>query len=130
MNHEKVALIFGGARGIGAAIAARLAHEGYRVAITWVSRPDRAQALVSTIEQRGGQAIAIEADSADPRAIQAAVDKTLRHYGRLDVAVVNAGVLRLGPIRWTIWIPPWPSTCVVSSLPFRRRLSRWRKGGV
>ena len=76
MNHEKVALIFGGARGIGAAIAARLAHEGYRVAITWVSRPDRAQALVSTIEQRGGQAIAIEADSADPRAIQAAVDKT------------------------------------------------------
>lgn len=52
MNHEKVALIFGGARGIGAAIAARLAHEGYRVAITWVSRPDRAQALVSTIEQR------------------------------------------------------------------------------
>lgn len=98
MNHEKVALIFGGARGIGAAIAARLAHEGYRVVITWVSRPDRAQALVSTIEQRGGQAIAIEADSADPRAIQAAVDKTLRHYGRLDVAVVNAGVLRLGTL--------------------------------
>ncbi|HCI6265083.1 TPA: SDR family oxidoreductase [Klebsiella quasipneumoniae subsp. quasipneumoniae] len=98
MNHEKVALIFGGARGIGAAIAARLAHEGYRVAITWVSRPDRAQALVSTIEQRGGQAIAIEADSADPRAIQAAVDKTLRHYGRLDVAVANAGVLRLGTL--------------------------------
>ncbi|MDP1057463.1 SDR family oxidoreductase, partial [Klebsiella pneumoniae] len=44
------------------------------------------------------QAIAIEADSADPRAIQAAVDKTLRHYGRLDVAVVNAGVLRLGTL--------------------------------
>jgi len=98
MNHEKVALVFGGARGIGAAIAVRLAHEGYRIAITWVSRPDRAQALVSTIERQGGQAIAIEADSADAAAIQAAVDTTLQQYGRLDVAVVNAGVLRLGTI--------------------------------
>ncbi|MBZ0056306.1 SDR family oxidoreductase [Leclercia adecarboxylata] len=98
MNHEKVALVFGGARGIGAAIAARLAHDGYRVAITWVSRPDRAQDVVSTIERQGGQAIAIEADSADAAAIQAAVDKTLHRYGRLDVAVVNAGVLRPGTI--------------------------------
>ena len=54
MNHEKVALVFGGARGIGAAIAVRLAHEGYRIAVTWVSRPDRAQALVSTIVRQGG----------------------------------------------------------------------------
>ncbi len=98
MNHEKVALVFGGARGIGAAIAIRLAHNGYRVAITWVSRPDRAQDVVSTIERQGGQAIAIEADSADAAAIQAAVDKTLHRYGRLDVAVVNAGVLRPGTI--------------------------------
>ncbi|WP_156126883.1 SDR family NAD(P)-dependent oxidoreductase [Leclercia adecarboxylata] len=98
MIHEKVALVFGGARGIGAAIAARLAHDGYRVAITWVSRPDRAQDVVSTIERQGGQAIAIEADSADAAAIQAAVDKTLHRYGRLDVAVVNAGVLRPGTI--------------------------------
>ena len=98
MNHEKVALVFGGARGIGAAIAARLAHDGYRVAITWVSRPDRAQALVSTLARQGGQAIAIEADSADAAAIQAAVDTTLHHYGRLDVAVVSAGVLRPGTI--------------------------------
>ncbi|MFZ3620010.1 SDR family oxidoreductase [Leclercia barmai] len=98
MNHEKVALVFGGARGIGAAIAVRLAHDGYRVAITWVSRPDRAQDVVSTIERQGGQAIAIEADSADAAAIQAAVDKTLHRYGRLDVAVVNAGVLRPGTI--------------------------------
>lgn len=98
MNHEKVALVFGGARGIGAAIAVRLAHEDYRIAVTWVSRPDRAQALVSTIERQGWQAIAIEADSADAAAIQAAVDTTLQQYGRLDVAVVNAGVLRLGTI--------------------------------
>lgn len=55
MNSEKVALIFGGARGIGAAIAARLAKEGYRVAVTWVSRPDRANALVSSITDAGGR---------------------------------------------------------------------------
>ncbi|URN98204.1 SDR family oxidoreductase [Leclercia adecarboxylata] len=98
MNHEKVALVFGGARGIGAAIAARLAHDGYRVAITWVSRPDRAQDVVAALTRQGGQAIAIEADSADAAAIQAAVDTTLHHYGRLDVAVVNAGVLRPGTL--------------------------------
>lgn len=96
MNSQKVALIFGGARGIGAAIAVRLAKEGYRVAVTWVSRPDRANALVSSIADAGGQALAINADSADAAAIQAAVDTTIKHYGRLDVAVVNAGVLRLG----------------------------------
>lgn len=98
MNHEKVALVFGGARGIGAAIAARLAHDGYRVAITWVSRPDRAQDVVAALTRQGGQAIAIEADSADAAAIQAAVNTTLHHYGRLDVAVVNAGVLRPGTL--------------------------------
>lgn len=96
MKSEKVALIFGGARGIGAAIATRLAKEGYRVAVTWVSRPDRANALVSSITDAGGVALAINADSADATAIQAAVDATINHYGRLDVAVVNAGVLRLG----------------------------------
>ncbi|WP_261396333.1 3-oxoacyl-ACP reductase family protein [Enterobacter bugandensis] len=96
MKSEKVALIFGGARGIGAAIATRLAKEGYRVAVTWVSRPDRVNALVSSITDAGGVALAINADSADATAIQAAVDATINHYGRLDVAVVNAGVLRLG----------------------------------
>ncbi len=64
MNHEKVALVFGGARGIGAAIAVRLAHEGYRIAVTWVSRPDRAQELVSTIERQGGRVITIGSNTA------------------------------------------------------------------
>lgn len=98
MNNEKVALIFGGARGIGAAIAARLAREGYCIAVTWVSRPDRAETLVTSVKNAGGQALAIRADSADPADIQSAVDATLHHYGRLDIAVVNAGVLRLGRI--------------------------------
>lgn len=91
MNHNKVALVFGGARGIGAAIAARLAHDGYRVAITWVSRPDRAQALVSAIDQQGGQAIAIKADSADAKAIQAAV-KQMSDGGRVITIGSNTAV--------------------------------------
>lgn len=95
---NNVALVFGGSRGIGAAIAKRLADDGFSVAITYVSRPDDAQALVSAIEAGGGHAIAIHADSADPKAIREAVDQTVQRFGILDVAVINAGVLRLGAI--------------------------------
>ena len=79
MNHEKVALIFGGARGIGRPLRRDWRTRGYRVAITWVSRPDRAQALVPTIEQRGGQAIAIEADKAQTPGLSRL--RWIRHYG-------------------------------------------------
>lgn len=93
-----VALVFGGSRGIGAGIAARLASDGFRVALTYVSRPDKARDIVAAIEAEGGQALAIEADSADPGAMRTAVDSTVAHFGALDVAVVNAGVLRLGTV--------------------------------
>ena len=98
MNNGKVALVFGGSRGIGAAIVQRLARDGHAVAFTYVSREDRARALVATVEQDGSRALAIHADSADPAAITAAVDETVNAFGRLDVVVVNAGVLRLGNI--------------------------------
>jgi len=98
MNNGKVALVFGGSRGIGAAIVQRLAGDGHDVAFTYVSREDRARALVATVEQDGSRALAIHADSADPAAITAAVDDTINAFGRLDVVVVNAGVLRLGNI--------------------------------
>lgn len=94
----RVALVFGGSRGIGAAIAARLARDGFRVGLTFVSRADKARDLVAAIAAEGGEALAIEADSADPGAIRRAVDRTVTHFGALDVAVVNAGVLRLGTI--------------------------------
>ncbi|MCB8840210.1 SDR family NAD(P)-dependent oxidoreductase [Aurantimonas sp. VKM B-3413] len=97
-NSAGVALIFGGSRGIGAAIATRLAQAGYRVALTYVSRPDKAHDVAATIAAEGGEAVAIEADSSDPGAIRAAVAGTIERFGRLDVAVVNAGVLRLGTI--------------------------------
>ena len=90
----RVAIVFGGSRGIGGAIAARLARDGFDVALTYVSRPDRASDLVSAIEDIGRRAIAVRADSADPAAIRNAVAETVERLGTLDVAVVNAGVLR------------------------------------
>ena len=90
----RVAIVFGGSRGIGGAIASRLARDGFDVALTYVSRPDRASDVVSAIENIDRRAIAIQADSANPVAIQAAVAETVERLGTLDVAVVNAGVLR------------------------------------
>jgi 3-oxoacyl-[acyl-carrier protein] reductase len=97
-GRNKVAMVFGGSRGIGAAAAKQLAADGFAVALTYVSRPDSAQALVAELESGGGRAIAIQADSADAGAIRNAVSKAVEHFGELDVAVVNAGVLRLARI--------------------------------
>lgn len=94
----KVALIQGGSRGIGAAIAERLAHEGAAVVITYVSSADKAAELVRGIEAAGGRALAIKADSADADAVRGAVSQTLRHFGRIDILVNNAGVLAIAPI--------------------------------
>lgn len=92
------ALVFGGSRGIGAAIAMRLARNGFRVGLTYVSRPDKASDIVAAIEAEGSEALAIQADSADPAALRTAVDRTVARFGALDVAVINAGVLRLGTV--------------------------------
>ncbi len=94
----RAALVFGGSRGIGAAIATRLAQDGFHVALTYATRPDKAADVVARIEAAGGQALAIAADSADPAAIRAAVRQAVARFGPLDATVVNAGVLRLGAI--------------------------------
>jgi 3-oxoacyl-[acyl-carrier protein] reductase len=88
---EKVALVTGGSRGIGAAIAKRLAADGASVAITYASDSKSASAVVKAIESKGGKAIAIQADAADARAVQSAVEKTVATLGRLDILVNNAG---------------------------------------
>jgi 3-oxoacyl-[acyl-carrier protein] reductase len=87
----KIALVTGGSRGIGAAIAKRLAADGANVAITFTKGADAASSVVKEIERAGGKAIAIQADAADANAVKAAVEKTFATFGRLDVLVNNAG---------------------------------------
>src|ERR1700677_3316016 len=88
---QKVALVTGGSRGIGAAIAKRLAADGASVAITYAKDAGAASAVVKAIELSGGKAIAIQADAADAKAVKGAVEKAVATFGSLDVLVNNAG---------------------------------------
>jgi 3-oxoacyl-[acyl-carrier protein] reductase len=87
----KIALITGGSRGIGAAIAKRLAAEGANVAITYTKGASAAESVVKEIEGGGRKAIAIQADATNAAAVEAAVEKTVATFGRLDILVNNAG---------------------------------------
>jgi 3-oxoacyl-[acyl-carrier protein] reductase len=98
---NKVALVTGGSRGIGAGIARRLAADGASVAITYTKGADAAASVVKEIERVGGRAIAIEADATDAKAVTAAVEKTVAAFGRLDVLVNNAGTANPKPFEET-----------------------------
>jgi 3-oxoacyl-[acyl-carrier protein] reductase len=89
----KIALVTGGSRGIGAAIVRRLGKDGATVAFTYASSAERAHALEAEIEAAGGRALAIRADSADPRAVERSVADTVHAFGRIDILVNNAGIL-------------------------------------
>ncbi|RDZ27356.1 SDR family NAD(P)-dependent oxidoreductase [Lysobacter silvisoli] len=93
----KVALVTGGSRGIGAATARRLARDGADVALTYASSQAQAQEVVAAIRAAGRRGLAIQADSADPAAVSAAVERTVAEFGRLDILVNNAGIFMYGP---------------------------------
>ena len=94
----RTALVTGGGRGIGAAIALRLARDGADVAVTYVRAPERAAEVVREIEAAGRRGLAIKADAADPAAAAAAVDRAADAFGRLDILVNNAGIAPYGPL--------------------------------
>ncbi|MDF2900190.1 MAG: Enoyl-[acyl-carrier-protein] reductase [Phenylobacterium sp.] len=98
------ALVTGGSRGIGAAIALRLARDGADVAITYERSADKAGAVVKQIEALGRKGVAIAASSADPAAVKDAVDRAASELGGLDILVNNAGIARgVGPVEgWTL----------------------------
>lgn len=95
----KTALVTGGSRSIGAAIAKRLAADGANVVLTFSASPDKAFEVVQAIETAGGRALAIAADAGDPVAVRAAVTRTIEAFGSIDILVNNAGIALGGPIQ-------------------------------
>lgn len=97
-NTRPVAIVTGGSRGIGAAISERLAADGHAVVVNYAGRRDDAEALAARIVAAGGQAVALQADVADPAAVRRLFDAAEARYGGVDVLVNNAGVLDLAPV--------------------------------
>jgi 3-oxoacyl-[acyl-carrier protein] reductase len=97
----KVALVTGGSRGIGAAIARRLADDGAVVALTYATAADKAAEVARHIEDKGGRAVLIQADYAEPGTASLAVEQTVDQLGRLDILVNNAGIFSGGPLEGT-----------------------------
>lgn len=94
----KVAFVTGGSRGIGAAIAKRLARDGATVVLTYVSAADRARDVVEEIEAAGGTALALKADNRKAEEIEAAINQAASQFGQIDILVNNAGIIEFAPI--------------------------------
>jgi 3-oxoacyl-[acyl-carrier protein] reductase len=94
----KVALVTGGSRGIGSAIARALADQGADVAVSYVASAEKAEAVAQELEEKGVRAAAFKADQADAKAVESLVQNVAKQFGRLDILVNNAGVFAGGAI--------------------------------
>jgi 3-oxoacyl-[acyl-carrier protein] reductase len=94
----KAAIVTGASRGIGAAIAQRLAADGFAVVVNFAGKADEANAQVAQIQKAGGTAIALHADVSNPDAVRALFDGAEKAFGSVDVLVNNAGIMQLSPI--------------------------------
>ncbi|GEP07620.1 SDR family oxidoreductase [Methylobacterium oxalidis] len=97
-DSKKVALVTGASRGIGAAIARRLARDGFTVVINFAGRVSEAEKLAASIEEAGGHALTAQADVSDPQAVARLWDAAEAAFGGVDVLVNNAGVMRLAAV--------------------------------
>jgi 3-oxoacyl-[acyl-carrier protein] reductase len=124
---NQVALVTGGSRGIGAAIAKRLAADGAAVAITYSKDDKGAVSVVQAIERAGGKAVAIQADAANAEAVKNAVEKTVKTLGRIDILVNNAGTAIPKPLSR---LRSRRSTACSTSMSAARWLRRRRRCGT
>lgn len=97
-SSKKVAIVTGSSRGIGAAIAERLAHDGFAVVVNYSGSAAPAHALVDKVTQQGGSAIAVQADISDSAAVKQLFETTITTFGCVDVLVNNAGIMALAPL--------------------------------
>ena len=93
-NHvTQTAIVTGASRGIGAAVAQRLAREGYAVVVNYAGQAEEAQTVVQSIVSAGGKAVAMQADVASPAAVKQLFDDSIKAFGRVDVLINNAGIM-------------------------------------
>jgi 3-oxoacyl-[acyl-carrier protein] reductase len=94
----KTAIVTGASRGIGKAVAKRLARDGFAVVVNYASNAKEADAAVAEIRSAGGQSIAVKADVGNAADVERLFEETVKAFGAIDVVVNNSGIMTLSPI--------------------------------